>query len=79
MGEIRNKQNIASTDASILSFNCMESVDSYQIDFDKIKTVEDCVLLTKCFIASWNCGYEPNISIYSNSLYYDQMKHLKKD
>ena len=79
MGEVRNEQNIASIDASGLRFNYMESVDSYQIDFDKIKTIEDCVLLMKCFITGWNRGYEPNISIYSNSLYYDKMKHLKKD
>lgn len=79
MGEVRNEQNIASIDASGLRFNYMESVDSYQIDFDKAKTVEDCFLLMKCFINGCNSGYEPTITIYNNSPYYGQMKHLKKD
>lgn len=68
---------VRSSSANIFTY--AEPTDSYELDFDKVKTVEDCVLLLKCFICGFNKGYEPTIRIYNTSLMYEQMKHLAKE
>ncbi len=50
-----------------------------ELDFSKIKTVNDCVLLLKAFICGFNHGYEPKIIINDTSFLYEELKHLAKD
>ena len=49
------------------------------IDFNKIKTVEDCVLFIKIILSSFGNGHEPKVTIGNTSYLYEQMKHLAKD
>lgn len=53
--------------------------DSYEIDFDKIENVKDCVLLIKVLMCGLNNGYEPKVSINDTSFLYEELKHLAKD
>lgn len=59
--------------SSSISFN---NGESYKLDWSKIKTVEDCVLLIKCCLIGWSKGFEHDIRIYESSPMYEQMKHL---
>mgnify|MGYP006939890040 CR=1 FL=1 len=54
---------------------------SYLIDWSKVKTVEDCVLLLKCLaMAVSNIeDHEPHLCITNYSLMYESMKHLTMD
>lgn len=61
------------------SFYTQNPTDSYELDFSKIKTVNDCVLLLKAFICGFNHGYEPKIIINDTSFLYEELKHLAKD
>ena len=61
------------------SFYTQNPTDSYELDFNKIKTVEDCVLLIKAMLCSFGNGREPKITIGNTSYLYEQMKHLAKD
>ena len=61
------------------SFYTQKPTDSYELDFSKIKTVNDCVLLLKAFICGFNHGYEPKIIINDTSFLYEELKHLAKD
>ena len=62
-----------------LVFHMSEPTNSYELDFSKIKTVNDCVLLLKAFICGFNHGYEPKIIINDTSILYEELKHLAKD
>ena len=44
-------------------FICKKPTGKYELDFNKSKTVEDCVLLLKCFIYGLNKGYKFTIRI----------------
>lgn len=70
--------NYVSNDNTLV-FHMPEPTDSYELDFNKIKTIEDCALLVKAFICGFNHGYEPTIRIYNTSYLYEQMRHLAKD
>ena len=61
------------------SFYTQNPTDSYELDFNKIKTVEDCVLLIKTMLSGFSNGTEPKITIGNTSYLYEQMKHLAKD
>lgn len=53
---------------------------SYDIDYDKIKTVEECVELIKIILCGTNFnGRVPTITIYSSSPMYEKLKHLAKE
>ena len=56
-----------------------EPTESYELDFNKVKTVEDCVLLIKTLMYGFSKGYEPRISITKESILYEQMQHLAKE
>lgn len=56
-----------------------EPTESYELDFSKVKTVGDCVLLIKALTCGYSKGYEPTIRIYNTSPMYEQMKHLAKE
>ena len=60
-------------------FYTQNPTDSYELDFNKIKTVEDCVLLIKTMLCGFGNGREPKITIDNTSYLYEQMKHLAKD
>lgn len=60
-------------------FYTQKPTDSYELDFNKIKTVEDCVLLIKTILCGFSHGSEPKITIGNKSYLYEQMKHLAKD
>ncbi len=53
--------------------------ESYELDFDKIKTVEDCVLVIKAMLSGLGNGNQPTVNIGNTSYLYEQMKHLAKD
>ena len=38
------------------SFYTQKPTDSYELDFNKIKTIEDCVLLIKTMLCGFNHG-----------------------
>lgn len=61
------------------SFYTQNPTDSYELDFNKIKTVEDCVLLIKTMLSGFSNGTEPKITIGNTSYLYEQMKHLAKN
>lgn len=61
------------------SFYTQKPTDSYELDFNKIKTVEDCVLFMKAMLSEFSNGTEPKITIGNTSYLYEQMKHLAKD
>ena len=67
------------TNTDSFSFYTQKPTDSYELDFNKIKTVEDCVLLIKTMLCGFNHGSEPKITIGNTSYLYEQMKHLAKD
>lgn len=67
------------TNDNSLSFYTQKPTDSYELDFNKIKTVEDCVLLIKTMLCGFGNGHEPKITIGNTSYLYEQMKHLAKD
>lgn len=52
--------------------------EQYRIDWGKVKTVEDCVLLLKCFVMAFasSADYEPAIYITNYSPIYESIKHL---
>lgn len=60
------------------SFYTQTPTDGYELDFNKIKTVEDCVLLIKTMLSGFSNGTEPKITIGNTSYLYEQMKHLAK-
>lgn len=68
---------ITNTDG--FSFYTQNPTDSYELDFNKIKTVEDCVLVIKTMLSGFSHGSEPKITIGNTSYLYEQMKHLAKD
>ena len=56
------------------------TLDKYEIDLDKISTLEDMKALVRIlllFVAKSNT--EPKIEITSDSSFYEQLKHLRKD
>lgn len=63
------------TNNNSLSFYTQKPTDSYELDFNKIKTVEDCVLLIKTMLSGFSNGTEPKITIGNTSYLYEQMKH----
>lgn len=52
-----------------------QPTERFELDFDKIKTIEDCVLILKSFMLP-RCS-----KIYIDNTYehYEEMKHLAKD
>lgn len=56
-----------------------EPTNSYELDFDKIENVKDCVLLIKALMCGISRGYEPRITIADTSFLYEELKHLAKD
>ena len=67
------------SDNSGFSFYVTQPTDSYELDFNKVNTVEDCVLLVKTLMCGFSQGNEPKITIGNTSPLYEQMKHLAKD
>ena len=67
------------TNDNSLSLYIQKPTDSYELDFNKIKTVEDCVLFIKIILSSFGNGHEPKVTISNTSYLYEQMKHLAKD
>lgn len=61
------------------SFYVAQPTESYELDLNKIKTVEDCVLLVKTLMCGLSQGHEPSITIGNTSPLYNQMKHLAKE
>lgn len=53
--------------------------EQYELDFDKIKTVEDCVLVLKAMLSAYCGGQQPRVIIGNTSRFYDEMKHLAKN
>lgn len=61
------------------SFYSTRPTESYELDFDKIENVKDCVLIIKALICGFSKGYEPRITIDDTSFLYEELKHLAKD
>ena len=70
--------NYITNDNSLFLYT-QKPTDSYELDFNKIKTVEDCVLLIKTMLCGFGNGNEPKITIGNTNYLYKQMKHLAKD
>lgn len=70
--------NYITNDNSLFLYT-QKPTDSYELDFNKIKTVEDCVLLIKTMLCGFGNGREPKITIGNTSYLYERMKHLAKD
>lgn len=62
-----------------INYNDTHNTESYSIDFNKVKTVEDCVLLIEALIRGYSGGYKPDIIVTSESYLYEPMKHLAKE
>lgn len=54
-------------------------MEIYELDFNKIKTVEDCVLVIKAILSGLSNGHKSRITISNTNYLYDEMKHLAKD
>ena len=52
-----------------------QPTERFELDFDKIKTIEDCVLILNSFMLP-RCF---KIYIDNTYEYYEEMKHLAKD
>lgn len=56
-----------------------QPTEQFELDFDKIKTVDDCVLVLKAIMFALNSGYDPKIYVNNTYTYYEEIKHLAKD
>lgn len=56
-----------------------QPTEQFELDFDKIKTVDDCVLVLKSMMFALNSGYDPNVYVNNTYTYYEEMKHLAKN
>lgn len=70
--------NYVSNDNTLFLYKS-KPTNSYELDFDKIENVKDCVLLIKALMCGFSNGYEPRISIGDTSFLYEELKHLAKD
>lgn len=61
-----------------LCFTYKSPTDTYEIDFDKIKDVKDCVLLIKALMNGLNNGYEPKVFIDDTSFFLRRIKTFGK-
>lgn len=69
---------LSGSDAMSCQISDYLPTDSYELDFDKVKTVEDCVLILKTILSCFGQGHEPVININNTSYLYDKMRHLAK-
>lgn len=56
-----------------------QPTERFELDFDKIKTIEDCVLILKAMILCINGGRPCTVCFDNTGPLYEEAKHLAKD
>lgn len=56
-----------------------QPTEQFELDFDKINTVEDCVLVMRCIMSFLSNGYDSKVYVGNTCEWYEEMKHLAKD
>ena len=56
-----------------------QPTDRYEIDFDKIRTLHDCVTLLQAVICGITQSKTPKVYVQDDSAFYDRLRHLAKE